>query len=570
MNKLGKYDDLAKVILEDWKVPGMAVAIVQDGAVVHSSGYGYRDLENRNPVDENTVFAIGSTSKAFTGATVGILVDRGLLDWYEPVRKYIPEFALRDPFAAERMTVRDLLSHRSGLPRHDALWYGSPFSRKELIQRLQYLQPSADFRTAFQYQNLMFMTAGYLVGKISGQTWEVFTEENILKPLGMTGTSLSVEGIRENGNAAKPYSTGQKGHKLLEYRNLDAISPAGGINSCLKDLVKWLRVHLEGGSCENVRIISGENLRQIHTPVTYIENAHSRMLQHFPEIGPESYALGWFVHEYRGHKLVRHGGHIDGFSTQISFMPDINAGVIVLSNIGGSSFMFAPTFLAYDMLLELPQLDWSGRIKAEVESTRKADKQARKWFDDKRVRRSKPSHALGDYVGAYLHPAYGRVEISLKKDRLRAKFNNRHVDLAHYHYDVFNWSTGRPNAVPLKIRFSCDVLGKIESVSIPLEPNVDPIRFERVPDPKLYEGEFLSLFLGSYVWEGNPARVAYIKDRGLMLYMADFPEMFLDPYDENLFRVKNHYGWFVEFSGEPVDAFHLIQPSAAFYAEKRD
>jgi CubicO group peptidase (beta-lactamase class C family) len=553
--------------MEEWNVPGCAVAVIKDGEAIHTNGYGYRDLESRKQVNENTVFAIGSTSKAFTAVTAAILVDRGLLEWDRPVRHYLPDFELYDDAATRRMTVRDLLSHRSGLPRHDAMWYGSSFSRWEMMDRLRYLQPSADFRAIFQYQNLMFMAAGALVEKISGQTWEIFTEQNILGPLGMKRTSLTVDALRAVRNAARPYSSGDKGHKLLDYRDLDAIAPAGGINSCLTDLVKWIGIQLGGGKYLDRRIVSSEGLSQTHAPHTTIEYSPGRILQYFPEIGPESYGLGWFTHHYRGHRLLRHGGHIDGFSTQISFMPEINAGVIVLTNLGGSSHMYLPTFLAYDLLLGMEPLDWSSRIRLHEENNHSAGKHAANWYAKQQKGKTQPSHELRAYEGTYCNPGYGEIEITREKDSLRAAFNGKEIDLVHYHYDVFDWPTSRAGSTSLKISFSTDRFGRINSLNLPLEPNVESILFTRLSDPKLREQSYLEHFTGTYSLNGTEISVCLSKDENLWMQMPGYGLLILVPIREGLFKVDGRQDWFVEFTGKKVSEFHLIQPASMVKAK---
>ncbi len=554
-------------MLSEWRSPGCALAVVKDGEVLVSRGFGYRDLENKMPVDEETVFAIGSTSKAFAAVTAAILVDQGLLEWDAPLRRYLPGFDLWDAFAAERMTLRDLLCHRSGLPRHDGVWYGSAFSRQELVENLRYLQPSADFRTTFQYQNLMFTAAGYLVEKVTGQSWESFTKQFILDPLGMERTSLDVEGIRGCTNAAHGYALNDAGHKLFPYRRLDNIAPAGGVNSCLADLVKWIQIHLNGGSYAGFKIVSPENLAQTHTPTTFIEDAYGRVLSLFPEIGSESYALGWFVHDYRGHRLLRHGGHIDGFSTQISFMPEINTGVIVLSNIGGSSFMFAPTFLVYDLLLGLPVLNWTERIQAEEAKAKKASADAVGWYQKRRKKKSRPAHPLSEYAGIYAHPAYGSIEIKLENEKLIAVYNQQQVALSHYQFEVFEWNIGRVNNVPMKLQFREDRLGYVCGLTLPLEPAVEAIPFVRLPAPALLEETVLKQYVGTYHWDGKHVSVS-MSGTSLRLNFPGFQSMKANAWRENLFIVEEHPDWYLEFSGEKTRSLTLVQPSMLFVAEK--
>src|SRR5580658_7512111 len=234
--KFDGFDAFANQELRDWKCDGFAIAIVQDGKVILSKGYGLRDVKKNLPVTEKTLFAIGSATKSFTVTSLGVLVDQGKLDWDKPVRDYLPDFRLWDQFATERMTPRDLVTHRSGLPRHDLMWYNSPFTRQELFDRLRYLEPNKDFRTNFQYQNLMFMTAGYLAGHVAGMPWEDHVRRVIFEPLGMSSTNFSVNDMQKSADHSQPYTVVKEQIREMPFRNIDTIGPAGSINSNVEDM----------------------------------------------------------------------------------------------------------------------------------------------------------------------------------------------------------------------------------------------------------------------------------------------------------------------------------------------
>src|SRR4051794_22317400 len=229
-----------------WHVPGAAVAVIYKGEVILSKGYGLRDVAKSLPVTPETLFAIGSCTKAFTSFDIALLVEEDKLNWDTPIREYLPDFRMFDPVASEQMTARDLTSHRGGLPRHDFLWYGSSFSREELYHRLRYLKPNKPFRSGYDYQNLMFMLAGYLVGKVAGTSWEAFTQQRILDRLGMSDTNFSVSVSETAANASLPYEFQDDTIKLIPFRNIDNVAPAGSINSTLVDMLKWLRLHMQG------------------------------------------------------------------------------------------------------------------------------------------------------------------------------------------------------------------------------------------------------------------------------------------------------------------------------------
>jgi CubicO group peptidase (beta-lactamase class C family) len=260
------FDKFVNKQMDEWKVPGLAICILKDGKLIFSEGFGFRDIEKELPVTSNTLFAIGSCTKAFTATAMGILVDEGKLDWDTPVQTYLPQFRLDDTFASERMTPRDLVCHRSGLPRHDMVWYNSEASREELLNRLQYLKPSKDFRTTYQYQNLMFLTAGYMVGKITGTGWEKFIRTRLFDPLGMTDSNLSVELSKNSSDFAFPYIKKNGASIKIPFRNIDTMGPAGSINSSVTDMANWLLLNLSKGKIGDQQIISENSLLEIHSP----------------------------------------------------------------------------------------------------------------------------------------------------------------------------------------------------------------------------------------------------------------------------------------------------------------
>ena len=265
-NALEGFDDFVDGARKTWNVPGLAVAIVQDGEVVLAKGYGVRDVAGNLPVTPDTLFAIGSSTKAFTVMSLAVLVDDGKLDWDTPVQAYLPRFALQDECASAGMTPRDLVTHRSGLPRHDLVWYNAPLTRAELFERLRYLEPNAGFRSKWQYQNLMFLTAGYLAGEVSGRSWEDLVRARIFDPLGMTSSNFSVLESRKTADFAKPYTRKEKKTSEIPFRNIDVVGPAGSINSNLNDMARWLKLQLSDGSLGGRRVVGAANLEQMHEP----------------------------------------------------------------------------------------------------------------------------------------------------------------------------------------------------------------------------------------------------------------------------------------------------------------
>ncbi|MDH4270612.1 MAG: serine hydrolase, partial [Candidatus Aminicenantes bacterium] len=425
------FDAWAAKMMTERKVPGLAISVVKGGQVMYARGFGMRDVRQGLQVTPHTLFAIGSCTKAFTAADIGILVDEGKVAWDKPVRTYLPSFKLYDETATEHMTPRDLLSHRSGLPRHDLVWYGSPFSRRQLFDRLQYLEPSKGFRELWQYQNLMFMTAGYLVGEIAGTTWEDFTRKRILEPLGMKESNFSVTHSTKSEDYALPYAEKKDKIEAIPFRNLDEIGPAGSINSNVLDMANWVLLNLAKGKFAGQQIVSEASLAQIHSPQMVV----SQPLQ-YKEVLYPSYGMGWMIVPYRGHLMLQHGGGIDGFSASVCFMPQDDFGVVILTNKGGTPLTSILNNNLCDRLLGLDQIDWSARIRDAQKKAKEVADKAKKEAEKDRKADTKPSHPLEDYVGDYDHPGYGTITISKEGDALKAKFNALDGALRHYHYDV--------------------------------------------------------------------------------------------------------------------------------------
>ncbi len=472
MFDLNGLDAYIAAEMDKWQVPGLAVAVLHNGEIIHQKGYGTRDLDHDDPVTPETLFAIGSCTKAFTAMGLALLVADGKLDWDKPVRHYLPQFKLYDNFATEQMTARDLLCHRSGLPRHDAMWYGSSRSRWELFAQLPYLKPTAAFRYVYQYQNLMYMVAGCLIEAISGQTWESFTQERILNVLGMNASIFSATAAAQAANVAKPHEIKNGAVKRIPFRNIDAIGPAGSIHSNLVEMAAWLKIHMQGGGT----LIAEDQLRLMHRPQVGVPPQPNI---NFVEIQHSTYGLGWLQQLYRGQVLVRHTGGIDGFITDVSFMPQANIGVIVFNN-GGDALSHSIAFHLYECLLGLEPIDWRSRLK-DMEDTAKA--QVKEAFTQLRATRkpdTAPSHALDAYVGEYGHPGYGTLTVSKNGAGLQAVYNGTVLRLIHFHYDVFETEHDLGDTTPpMPLAFQLDLHGNIHTASIRLEPTVDDIMFTR-------------------------------------------------------------------------------------------
>ena len=551
------FGNFAEKTLKDFGCAGAAVAVIKDGEVILSQGYGYRDIKTKEPVDSDTLFAIGSTSKAFTSFDLGILADQGKLDWDKPVKDYMPAFALKDSYASQHITTRDMLCHRSGLPAHTLMWYNSQLSRKDLLHRLRYLDANLEFRYEFQYANMMYLAAGCLVEELSGETWEEFTKKNVFIPLGMTRSNFSVEDCKKEKNAALPYATENNQPKEIPYRDLDAIGPAGSINSCLNDMVKWVQMHLNQGTFADQQLLSDRNLSQILSPIIAVPPSFNYEYFAYKGLGSMSYGMGWFINDFRGSKLIQHGGSIDGFLACVSFMPEKNLGVICLCNQSNSLIPYLFAYTLYDCLLGLPSAAWDEQMMV---NWKKSDAEIKACEGEKEE--STPVHPLEAYTGEYWNPGYGIFKISLEKDQLKGRYNLYDFSLEHIKYDSF--ITGINEGLP--IVFSANFDGDIISLAIPLEPALKDIVFTRKPSESLFSREILQVYCGKYrMVDGSEILIRLSSGNKLSVTAPNIPEMDLEALQSDKFRLKDMQAIKLNFKRDSkgvVNGFDLLQPGS--------
>ena len=477
------FDAFVGEVMKDWNIPGLAVGAVKDGKVVLAKGYGYRDMGKQLPVTEKTLMAIGSNSKSFTVTLMGMLSDEKKLDWDRPVREYLPDFQLQNDAATRLMTPTDLVTHRSGLPRHDRMWFATGLSRKEMYDRLRFLDPSATFRQKYQYNNLMFMTAGVLVERLTNDVWDNQIKQRIFAPIGMTGSNTSVRDMSAAPDHSLPYVEVNRLVTAVPFRNIDAIAPAGAVNSNVEDMLKYIQMHIDGGTVGGKPIISkrfSALMQSLHSaaPVTIDLEAPV-----YTEFGPGGYGLGVSVRSYRGHKLVDHGGGIDGFISAMSWMPYDRLGVVVLTNFSGTNPV--PNIVVnnvYDRLLGLEAVDFRARAKAAQERSERQGTERERRRAAERVAGTSPSRALAQFAGTYEHPAYGIVTVTEKDGQLVVKHGTISTTFEHFHFDVFQSVTTpdtRDWSQRTRISFTSGANGKVESVGVPLEPALPDIAFKR-------------------------------------------------------------------------------------------
>ena len=549
---LDGFDAFMEKAMRDFKVPGAAVAVVKDGKIILAKGYGYRDVDHKLPVTGKTVFPIASMTKSFTVSSLGVLVDQGKLEWDKPVREFLPGFRMYDPVATDQMTPRDLVTHRSGLPRHDFVWYTSHFTYKELVDRLRYLEPNESLRAKFQYNNLMFVTAGYLAGRVAGMPWEDLVRQRILGPLGMTGTYMSSAEARKSSEYALPY---RKDWKTQEVHQIDfaawgEIGPAGGINSNIDDMARYLLMHMNKGQIDGKQFLSANTASQMQTPQMVIQGTPA-----FPELGENSYGMGFFINTYRGHKQVSHGGNLDGFSSQLAFFPNEGIGVIVLTNMDGTPLRDFVPYYIFERLQGMDPVDWDGRLLALQKKGEAQEMTAEKKGITGQHTGTHPSHDLAEYTGDFQNPGYGKISIhAVSKggveglNALEMTLNDIRRPLEHFHYDTFRVPEDPLDSFEkLTVSFRTDPDGEIASLSAPLDSRVADIVFKRVAEARMFEVAFLRQFTGTYDAGATGVNVVLVGDNSLELTTPGAPTRKLVPRRGTRFDIQGAVGVSVEF-----------------------
>ena len=456
--------------MKEMGVPGLALAIVHDQKIVLVEGFGFREISERIPVTRTTRFILGSTTKAFTTLAMAMLVDEGKMSWDEPVRTYLPEFALKDEWATLRSTPRDLVTHRTGLPRHDLVWSGASLGPEEIVRVLRFLEPSRDFRSTYQYNNLMFITAGVLIARVAGLPWEEFLKQKIFLPLGMRNSGCSLSEYLASAEYSLAYN--QRGEKFepIAFPSPDKkimFGPraSGSVFSTAEDMVRWLLFQLNEGEIEGKRLISKARFKEMHTPQIVRPASPGEA----PEIEHQSYGLGWMIDAYRGHYRVHHGGSTMGFSSYVALFPREKFGVAILSNLNSNLPVILSNYLS-DLALGLPPVDWKKKF-----SSRARIPPSPKPAPASEV---KPVRPLADYAGEYTHPAYGQIRIEVDGQKLFFIFREEKIELQPSGPDLFRPKEASFRRYPL--RFVSNNQGVITSVAIPLEPAVGEIIFIKI------------------------------------------------------------------------------------------
>jgi CubicO group peptidase (beta-lactamase class C family) len=457
--------------MQTFEVPGLSLAIVKDGKVVLAKGYGVRRLGDPTPVDEHTMFGIGSNTKAFTTAALAGLVDAGKLSWDDPVYQRLPGFVMYDPYVSHEMTIRDLLTHRSGMGLGEGdllLWPRSTYTRDEIIYKLRFMKPASSFRSHYAYDNLLYVAAGQIVPAVTGVSWDDYIRQHIFAPLGMAHSNISSADFKPGDDYAFPHERVDDKLRVIPFEVLDNVGPAGAINSCAADMAKWVQLQLNRGQFadRDGRLFSGRQSKEMWSPQTILPIADPPPALAGLKPNFADYALGWRLLDYHGRKLVGHTGGVAGFVSRVMLVPEENLGVVVLTNAEEDGAFDSILYYVLDRYFNLPSTDWIAAFKSVKDMQEKEAAETMKKAEGARAADSKPCLPLEKYAGTYNDAWYGPITIRQENGRLVINFDHTPTmtgDLQHWQYDTFKAHWRDHTIEDAFVTFSLKADGSIES-----------------------------------------------------------------------------------------------------------
>ena len=568
--KLDGFDAYMSKVLKDWNTAGIGVGVVVNDKLVFAKGYGYRDYEKKLPFTSATVCPIASNTKLFTAVAAGMLVEDGKLTWDKPIRDSVPTVRFYNDQLNNTVTLRDMLSHRTGVTRHDTIWYKSDFTRKELFDRLKYLEPQEPMREAFLYNNLMFAAAGYMIELQSGKRWEDFVREKILNPLDMKSTGYSISDMTHQPDFGVPFTEKRDSFELYKipyYEDIEGVAPCGAIASNIDDISHWLIALMNEGKYKGRPVLPAAVLKATLDPAIALPNTLTESLGYW-EILNSAYGMGRQTASYRGHLLTFHGGDLPGFHSQVSFMPREHFGVIVLVIGDHAAPLYnVVSYNVYERLLGMDQTPWSERRLAMRLKSKEAGKQARAKAGEDRVPNTKPSHALADYVADYENAAYGVMKIGLKDNQLQFDFHKMKMPMTQFHYDRFDTPDDERDG-KWSVNFRTNPQGDVDQAVMSL----DEAEAVFTRKPEALDATLLTQLAGTYEMpSGMKAQITFIENSGLSLVLPGSPPYSLTHTKGMRFRIPQFSDLVFEFVMEngQVKALKEKDPSGEFSYPKR-
>jgi CubicO group peptidase (beta-lactamase class C family) len=568
--RLAGFDAFMEKTLKDWNAPGIGVGIVVGDKLVFAKGYGFRDYEKKLPITANTLFAIASNTKLFTAVAAGFLVEEGKLTWDRPIRESVPTIEFYDSFLNNTVTLRDMLAHRTGITRHDSIWYKSDYSTKELFERLKYLEPKEQPRQLFLYNNMMYAAAGYSVELKSGKPWKDFVREKILQPLEMNHTVYSIADMLKATDYGVPFTERRDSmelYKIPYYEDTDGLAAAGAIISNIDDMSHWLIALMNNGQYAGKQVLPPKVLQATLEPAIALPNAAGQT-RGWWEVLNQAYGMGRWTASYRGRLIAFHGGDLPGFHSQISFMPNEHIGVIVFVIGNHTAPLYNPiSYNVYERLLGMDLTPWTDRLLEIRLKNKKAGTEARTKEGFGCLADTKPSHALADYAGEYEHPAYGTLKIGTKDNQLQFDFHKIRLPLAHFHYDRFDTPNDEQDG-KWSVSFSTNPQGDIDKATMSLDEG--EVTFVRRP-ARLDEATAQRIAGNYETVSGAKFQVVMKPGRGLYVVRVGAPDQRLVPYKGLKFRIPEFADVIIEFVEEngQITAMKQIDPSGEYVSKKK-
>jgi CubicO group peptidase (beta-lactamase class C family) len=565
--KINPLDTMILRVLNQWKIPGASVTIIDKNNVILAKGYGYKDKEAKMPMSENTLLPIGSCTKAFTIALFDKLVAEGKLDLDKSIGTYLPELKFKDQALSHQITIRDMITHRTGLPRHDFSWYSGAFTdTKSMVDGIANLEFTAPLRQNWQYNNFMYAALGMLLEKMYSKSWSTLIQEQIFKPLSMNSSNTEIDKYVKSDDFSHGYVRDSNDLKKIPFINQNAIhaaAPAGAINSSAKDMANWLLMWINGGKFDKKSIVSENFYRDAissHMVVRAALPKKDDQDRHF-----FNYGLGWFVSSYRGHYGVGHGGNINGFTSLISFLPMDSIGVYITVNEDGSAVPSLLNDMILDKLIGAKFTDWSSISFAKNQTTPSPS-----YSDLSQKKNVKiESQSLDFYVGKYKHAAYGTIELVKKDTTLVGKFNKVNIHLTHKTQDhfVFSFSDHPLKAVSFPSTFFINPNSQVAKFDVVFEASLPAISFEKINE------ELKKVDLGLYAGNfkiGNMTLTIKEVDGKLQAQIPGQPTYQLNYSAQDEFQINGLSGYSLVFlrEKEKVVAVNFVQPNGTFKAEK--
>ena len=547
--RLEGFDAYMAQVLKDWNVPGIGVGIVVKDKLVFAKGYGYRDYGKKIPFTPATTAPIASNTKLFTAVAAGLLVDEGKLDWDKPIRQYVPGIKFHDDDLDRTVTVRDMLAHRTGITRHDSIWYKSDFTQKELFERLKYLEPSQPLRSVFLYNNMMYAGTGYSIELLSGKPWEAFVRDRILAPLGMTSTTFTIADMLKTAEPAVPFTERRDSTELYQipyYSDAIGVAPAGAMNSNIVDMSRWLIALMNEGQIDGKQVLPKAVIKQTLAPSIALPNTGLE-IRGWGELLNAAYGMGRWTASYRGHLMAYHGGDLPGFHSQVSTMPYDGLGVIVfvIGNHAAPLYNIV-SYNVYERLLGMSLTPWSERQNPIRLKNKETGMQARAKAGGGRIAATKPSHAIEDYAGEFEHPAYGVLTIAKGDPALTFDFHKIRMPLNHFHYDRFDTPDDEQDG-KWSVNFLTNAQGEIDRAEMSLDEAA--VTFTRRVPAVLTSVTTLRQYLATYESpNGSKFDVVLRPDNTLAIRNADGTFQNLIPWRPHRFRIKEFPDVVFEFT----------------------